>query len=427
MVNLRTLISAINEGMLDKTFETLYITKDRIAEQKERYVHALGAFEELYGERNVSVFSAPGRSEIGGNHTDHQNGKVLAGAVNLDMLGIASPVDEMVVRICAKEFGVCNEVSLHNLSPAKEEYGTTTGLIRGMAAGLVKRGYAIGGFEVYVTSDVMIGSGLSSSAAFEVLIGTIFSHLYNKGAVDAITLAQIGQESENQFFGKPCGLMDQMACAVGGLTYIDFGDPAEPIVEKMDVELASFGYALCIVDTKGSHADLTEEYAAVPGEMKSVARFFNKSLLCEVKKEEFYGAIPTLRKACGDRAVLRSVHWYAENERVQAQVQALNVQDVAGFLQQVKASGDSSYKYLQNVYTVKDLTKQNLSLALAVSEQVLQDGGACRVHGGGFAGTIQAFVPIWIVANYKFAMEEIFGADACKVLQIRSVGGCKVI
>ena len=310
----------------------------------------------------------------------------------------------------------------------EEEKETTTALIKGVLAGAKERGYAVGGFQAYITSDVLIGAGLSSSAAFETVIGTILSYLYNDGGIDAITIAIIGQYAENVYFGKPCGLMDQMACSVGNLVHIDFADVKNPKVEKVAFDMNAYGYSLCITDTKGSHADLTADYAAIPTEMKAVASYFGKEVLLGLTIEDILSHAQELREKLGDRAVLRALHFLCEDVRVEEEVDALKAGNIDAFLQKVKESGDSSFKYLQNVYTSHDVMHQNVSLALAVSEIALAGGaGVARVHGGGFAGTIQAFVKNEAVSGYRAAMDRLFGADACKVLKIRKYGGMKVL
>lgn len=415
--------SIISKKKLDSVFSELY---SNIAQQRERYVGALEKFEKLYGEKEVEIYSAPGRTEIGGNHTDHQNGKVLAGSVDLDAIAVVAKTHDNVAYIKSEGYPAI-EIDLKHLEIREDEVGTTESLVRGVANGVVVRGCQIGGFEAYITSDVLGGSGLSSSAAFEVLIGNIFSGLYNEDKLDSITIAQIGQEAERDYFGKPCGLMDQMACSVGGMVFIDFFDPKKPYVKKVDVEFQQFEHCLCIVDTKGSHADLTDEYAAVPQEMKKVAEYFGKKLLCQVDKETFWSEIPQVREQTGDRAVLRAMHWFEENRRVDEEVAALEKGDFDTFKMVVKQSGDSSFKYLQNVFAVKSVEEQRVSLALALSEGVLSNAGVSRVHGGGFAGTIQAFVPVELVDTYKKTLEDVFGSGTCYVLQIRKDGGRKIV
>lgn len=392
----------------------------------KRYAEAIEQFQKIYGNKLVEIYSAPGRTEIGGNHTDHQNGKVLAASIDLDMIAVVAKRNDNIVRIKSEGYPAFF-LDISELESRKEEEGTTLSLVRGVANGIKKRGYEIGGFEAYISSDVLSGSGMSSSASYEVLIGNIFSGLYNQNQLDAITIAQIGQEAEIQYFGKPCGLMDQIACSVGGMVFIDFADKVKPVVKKVDVDFNKFGYCLCIVDTKCSHADLTDEYAAVPTEMKQVAEYFGASVLSQVDENEFYKELSNLRKNVGDRAVLRAMHWFAENKRVEAQVEALENGRFEDFKLLIKESGDSSFKYLQNIYSNKNVKEQNMSLALALSDQILKDKGVSRVHGGGFAGTIQAFVPMEFVQVYKLFMENFFGKDACHVLHIRQEGGMKIM
>lgn len=416
----------ISDGEFDQLFQNLYLNNDLVPVEKKRYVEAIEMFEKLYGKKEIEIYSAPGRTEIGGNHTDHQNGKVLAASINLDAIAIVAKTKENAIRIKSEGYPAIT-VELENLEAMENEEGTTNALVRGVANGVAKRGYKIGGFEAYITSDVLRGSGLSSSAAYEVLIGNIFSGLYNDEKIDAITIAKIGQEAERDYFGKPCGLMDQMACSVGGMIFIDFSKEKQSGVKKLDVNFAQFEHCLCIVDTKGSHADLTDEYAAVPKEMCSVAEYFGKELLYQVDKDIFYNEIGNVREKTGDRAVLRAMHWFEENEKVEKEVAALNKKDFKKFKTVVKNSGDSSFKFLQNVFSVKKPQEQGIALALALSELYLGDKGVCRVHGGGFAGTMQAFVPNDMVDEYKRQMEKCFGSDSCHVLQIRNDGGKKVI
>ena len=416
----------LQNNELDKELCSIYGDEKLLAYQKKRYVDALCKFETYYGEGDVAVFSAPGRSEIGGNHTDHQHGEVLAAAINLDAIAMVRKTEDNKVRVRSGEYPEV-VITLEDLSLKTEERETTLSLVKGVLAGFVERGLRIGGFNAYITSDVLVGAGLSSSAAFETLIGTILSGLYNEMNVSPIAIAQIGQYAENVYFGKPCGLMDQMASSVGSMVHIDFINPKEPIVEKVDCDIEKYGYNLCITDTKGSHADLTDEYAAVPKEMKAVASYFGKEVLQEVTIEDILTNISDIRKKTGDRSVLRALHFINENKRVEREVNALKHDDICEFLKVVKESGDSSYKYLQNVYANSDVEHQNVSLALAVSEMFLSENGVCRVHGGGFAGTIQAFVKEEYVSEYKKNMNRIFGEDACYELKIRKFGGIQVI
>ncbi len=413
-------------GQLDGRLTEVYVDTDMISGQRERYRRAIEEFEKLFGAGEAEIYSAPGRSEVAGNHTDHQHGEVLAASVNLDAIAVVRKTSDNRIRLLSQGYPMLT-VELADLEVKKEEEGTSWALIRGMAYGLKRNGHAIGGFEAYVTSDVLGGAGLSSSAAFEVLVGTILSGLYNGMGISPVEIAQVAQFSENVYFGKPCGLMDQMASSVGGLIHIDFKDTKHPVVEQVDVDFAAYDHSLCITDTKGSHADLTDEYAAVPAEMKQVAGYFGKEVLREVDEKEFYAKIPQLRECFGDRPVLRAIHFFAENQRVEQQVAALKDGAFDTFLKLIQASGDSSFKYLQNVYTSKDIQNQAVSIGLAVSQNILGDHGVSRVHGGGFAGTIQAFVKNDYVETYRAALDAVFGEGSCHVLKVRPVGGIKVI
>ena len=427
------LISYIENGKLDDRLLDIYLDEGKLSYQKERYIKAVGTFTDLYLESkdsDLSIVSAPGRTEVGGNHTDHQHGQVLAASINDDAIAIVSVTSENVINIKSEGYDMIT-IDLSDISKKDSEEGTTLALIKGVLAGCKDRGYAIGSFNAYITSDVLGGSGLSSSAAFETVIGNIISYLFNDGAIDDVTIAIIGQYAENYYFGKPCGLMDQMACSVGSLCHIDFGKSDEegrPEIEKIELDMNAEGYSLCITDTKGSHADLTPDYAAVPSEMKSVAAFFGKEILIQVPEDEVISKIPELREKLGDRAVLRALHFYEENKRVEAEASALKNKEFGEFLKNVKASGNSSFKFLQNVYTNRNVEAQNVSIALCISEMVLgEDGGVSRVHGGGFAGTIQAFVRNEKVQEYKKALDNIFGEGSCAVLKIRKYGGIKVV
>ena len=408
----------------DSLLTDIYLDDSKIEYQKNRYVKAIEKFEALFGEAEVEIYSAPGRSEVSGNHTDHQHGEVLAASINLDAIAIVKKND--VVRVVSDNYDMIT-ISLDDIAKKDEEEGTTISLIKGVLAGLKDRGNVIGGFDAYITSDVLIGAGLSSSAAFETVIGTIVSGLYNDMKVSAVDIAIIGQYAENVYFGKPCGLMDQMACSVGSLVHIDFADKENPIIDPVNVDFDKFGYSLCITDTKGSHADLTHEYAAVPQEMKEVATVLGKEVLHGTTLEDLLNNSDEIRDKAGDRAFLRAVHFVTENVRVQMAVSALRAKDFNKFLKMIKASGDSSYKYLQNVYTKQDVVHQNVSVALAVSDTILGNNGVCRVHGGGFAGTIQAFVKNDTVKEYKETLDSVFGEGACAVLKVRKYGGMKVL
>ena len=362
---------------------------------------------------------------MGGNHTDHQRGKVLACSLNLDVIAVVRKRVDGVITVQSEGYPL-DRVDLKELDPVAGEEGTSKALIRGVAGALAEAGYTVGGFDAYTTSEVLQGSGMSSSAAFEVLLGTILSGLYNNDTVSPVEVAKASQVAENQYFGKPSGLLDQMACSVGNLVTIDFADAKDPKVRRVDADFGTFGHSLCITDTKGSHADLTPDYAAVPAEMKQIAGHFGKAVLQEVSEAEFLSRLPELRELYGDRPVLRAIHWYEENKRVETQVAALESGDFDAFLKAVNASGDSSYKYLQNVYSPRHLETQAIPVALAVSDLVLKGRGASRVHGGGFAGTIQAFVPDDLVEDYRKAMDGLFGEGACHILFVRPVGGCHI-
>ena len=409
----------------DTLIEDLYEDKSLLVYQRSRYVRTLERFIKLYGDNDIEIYSVAGRSEVGGNHTDHQHGCVLAASINLDAIAMVMPQDD-VIEVVSDNFNI-EKINIHELSKKDNELGTSEALIRGVVYKLKELGYKVGGFKAVITSDVLMGAGLSSSAAFEGLIGTIISGLYNNMEIDMVTIAKVGQFAENVFFGKPCGLMDQCACAVGGLISIDFNDPAAPVVKHVDVDFSKYNHSLCIVDTKGSHADLTDEYAAVPTEMEKIAHYFNKEVLRDVDEEEFYTCIRSLREFAGDRAVLRAIHFFNENNRVGKLVNALDQDDFDGFKHYIQESGNSSYKFLQNVYASSDPQNQAVSLALALSENILGNHGVCRVHGGGFAGTIQAFVENDYVEIYKKEIEKSFGQGSCLVLKVRAKGGCKVL
>ncbi len=419
----KELKKAIADGAFDGIFTRLY-GADRTKTQQERYAFCVDEFEAIYGAgRDLRVFSVSGRTEISGNHTDHNHGKVLAASIPLDIIAIAAKSDERRVRVQSRGFAM-DTVDLTCLDPAK--YRKSALMIAGVCDGLRARGYKAGGFDAYTTSNVFKASGLSSSAAFEDMIGTIENHLYNDGKVDKVEIAKIGQYAENRFYGKPCGLLDQVACIFGGFVAIDFADPANPIVEQIDFDPASAGYDLCIVNTGGNHSDLTDDYAAIPEEMKRVAGYFGKRVLREVSMEQILNAIPALREQVGDRAIIRAMHYLSENDRVDAQRDALRRGDMDAFLAGVRESGNSSFKYLQNIYTVKNVNEQGLSLALAIAERVLGNEGACRVHGGGFAGTIQVFCPCAKTGALTEAMDAAFGEGACVRLGIRPDGGIAV-
>ena len=426
MPNVQELKAQLKSGAYDDRLRRVYVTDDAVQEQRARYAALAETFASLYNaDRDVRLFSAPGRTEVGGNHTDHNHGRVLAAGINLDAAAAAAKNDENIVRVKSAGYDM-DVVDLSDLSVHKNERGHSPALVRGMCQGFLNHGYKIGGFDAATVSQVLSGSGLSSSAAYEVLVGVMLNALYNDGAADAVTIAKIAQYAENEYFGKPCGLMDQTACAVGSFVTIDFADPKNPAIEEVKFDFAACSHALCIVDTKGSHSDLTDEYAYIREEMESVAQCFGKTVLREVPEADFYAALPSLRKKVGDRAILRAMHFYADNARVLKEVAALRAGDFESFKQYIRESGFSSFMYNQNVFSVKKPQEQPVALALAVSQQVLEGRGAWRVHGGGFAGTIQAFVPLDLLDAYKSAMESVFGTGTCYVLSIRPVGGVEI-
>ena len=410
---------AILSGGYDADFVRLYGETEG---PRARYAALCDDFAAKFGDqRALRFYSAPGRTEVGGNHTDHQRGRVLAGSVNLDVIAAVSENGEQVIRIQSAGYPM-DTIDLSDLAPKAEEAGRAAALIRGMCARMKELGCAIKGFDAYTTSNVLKGSGLSSSAAFEVLVGVIISRM-NGDKVNAVEIAKAAQYAENVYFGKPCGLMDQMASAVGGFTAIDFADPEKPVIEKVDFDFAHSGHSLCIVNTGGNHADLTGDYADITAEMGAVAAFFGKTALRQVDEAAFCRRLPEVKAACGDRAVLRAIHFFADNQRAADERDALKAGDFQRFLELINASGRSSYMYLQNVFSVSAPKEQGLSLALCLSERYLGGRGACRVHGGGFAGTIQAFVPADLLSGYRELMDSVFGKGACHVLQIRPVGG----
>ena len=426
MPNVQELKAQLMSGAYDERLRRVYVTDDAVLEQRARYAALAETFASLYNaDRDVRLFSAPGRTEVGGNHTDHNHGRVLAAGINLDAAAAAAKNDENIVRVKSAGYDM-DVVDLSDLSVHKNERGHSPALVRGMCQGFLNHGYKIGGFDAATVSQVLSGSGLSSSAAYEVLVGVMLNALYNDGAADAVTIAKIAQYAENEYFGKPCGLMDQTACAVGSFVTIDFADPKNPAIEEVKFDFAACSHALCIVDTKGSHSDLTDEYAYIREEMESVAQSFGKAVLREVPEADFYAALPSLRKKVGDRAILRAMHFYADNARVLKEVAALRAGDFESFKKYILESGYSSFMYNQNVFSVKKPQEQPVALALAVSQQVLEGRGAWRVHGGGFAGTIQAFVPLDLLDAYKSAMESVFGTGTCYVLSIRPVGGVEI-
>ncbi len=399
---------------------------DEATFQQERFFSLAETFEKDFNcDADVRFFSAPGRTEVGGNHTDHNNGKVLAAAINLDAIAAVEVRDDGIICVNSQGYSPIT-VDTSNLSVVDEEAGKSSALIRGVCARFNELGYKYGGFNASVTSCVLSGSGLSSSAAYEVLIGTILNYLYNDGKISAVEIAQISQYAENVYFKKPCGLMDQTACSVGGFVKIDFEDTSAPVIDKVDFDIAKHGYNLCIVDTGGNHADLTGDYAAIRLEMNSVAEYFGKSVLRQVDEKAVFENMGDIRKKTGDRAIERAIHFYNENKRVERLSKALSDGNFDDFKDTIIESGKSSYMYNQNCFTLSAPNEQPVALALCVSEELLKGKGAYRVHGGGFAGTIQAFVPVEETENYVSSMRKVFGENSCYILKVRSHGGCEI-
>lgn len=415
----------INVQEFDSIFSEIYGNKKEIKRnQFQRYEKLIKEYEDKFEEQDLHFFSTPGRTEIGGNHTDHNHGRVLAASVDLDSVAVAAFNNTKNVILYSEGYDKPFVVDLADLKVQGKEEGTTEALIRGIVARLEQLGYTVGGFNACMTSSVLPGSGLSSSASVEVLIGTIFNALFNDDKIESETLALICQYSENVYFGKPCGLMDQMACAVGGIITIDFIDPIHPVVKKVNFDQNEHDYSLLVVNTGGTHADLTHEYSAIPEEMKAIACTFNAEVMRDVSVKNFMKKIPQLRKKEGDRAVLRALHFLQENERVVEQVKTLEEKDFRKFLDLVKESGNSSFRWLQNIYTSTNVQEQGITLGLALTERYLDkiQAGVCRVHGGGFAGTIQVFLPNGDVDNYVKIIESVFGEKSALVLKIRSLG-----
>ena len=410
----------IQNGKYDREFTMLY---GEVETAKARYTEAVDEFVNLYGDRNnIRLFSAPGRTEVGGNHTDHQHGRVLAGSVNLDIIAVVSQNDDNIIRIKSKGYNM-DEVDVTDLDIKEAEMGRARSLIRGVLAAFKNGGYNVGGFDAYTTSNVLKGSGLSSSAAFEVLVSNVVNGLFNDAKVDAVTMAKYSQFAECKYFGKPCGLLDQMASSVGGFTYADFCDPQNPIVEKISIDLNESGYTLCVVDTGGNHANLTQDYADITLECKAVSNALGVEFLRDANEDEFYKNYADIRQKCGDRAMLRAMHFFSENNRVLTQKSALRRGDFNTFFVTVKRSGESSYDLLQNVYSPSNPKEQAISVALALTKQFLNGRGAYRVHGGGFAGTIPCYRPNGMFDSYKAMIESVFGEGSCVPLFVRSVGG----
>ena len=426
------LLQTLSDGQHDPVLAALYAldgTRESLEKARARAVHVVSRFIEEFSPASdaaAALFTGPGRTEIGGNHTDHQHGHVLCGSVDLDMLACAAPNGLDVIRVHSEGYPAL-EVALDSLSPREDEKNTSAALVRGVAAKIAELGHTLCGFDAYVTSNVLSGSGLSSSAAYEVLIGNILNHLCCGGALDPVEIAKIGQYAENVYFGKPCGLMDQMGSAVGGAVAIDFHDPASPVVRRADYDFSASGHALCIVDTASSHGDLTDDYADITREMGAVAAYFGQKFLRDVPEADFHAALPALRASCGDRAVLRALHYYEDDRRAVEEAEALAAGDFPRFLALVNASGLSSALHLQNTWSISDPRQQAIPVCLAVGRELLEGTGAIRVHGGGFAGTIQAFVPNDKLVSFKSGMESLLGPGKCHILHIRPQGGIKII
>ncbi len=425
-MNIHDTKEALQQGRFDSCLKTLYVCDDCLP-FRMRFLNAVTAFQEEFhaeDDTEIALFSAPGRTELGGNHTDHQGGHVLAASVSADIIAVAARRDNQEIHL--KSEGMNPDfVDLSDLNPQEDEVNTSAALLRGIAAKFQELGFPVTGFDAYTASDILRGSGLSSSAAFEVLAGTICSAFFAGSQIDAVRTAQIGQYAENEYFGKPCGLMDQMACAVGGVIAIDFKSEM-PEIKKISVDLQKAGYALCILDVGADHADLTAAYAGIPAEMKNIAKMFSKDKLSEITRTEFMSHLSGLRRTCGDRAVLRAMHYFADDERVGRQVQALENHDFESYLKEVSASGKSSFQYLQNVSTYASPEKQEAAFAIALCEHILDGRGAVRIHGGGFAGTIQAYVPLDFADDFKMQTESVLGVGRCHVFQIRNTGGIQL-
>ena len=411
---------ALKNGAYDGTLAVLYSNED-IEFHRQRWMELTGTHLNQTGHSQPRLFSAPGRTELSGNHTDHNRGRVLAAGVQLDTIAAVSPAKDdqpMLARVISEGYPAVS-VDLSRLERVPAEENTTDALLRGIAAGIVKRGGKVGGFTATTSSRVLKGSGLSSSAALEILVGSIFNELFNEGRFTPVDLAVIGQEAENVFFGKPCGLLDQCACSIGGAVAMDFRDPANPAVESVEVRFADAGYTLAVVDSGGDHSDLTPDYAAIPSEMKSVAAHLGGEVLRDIPEDVFLAAIADLRGRFGERAVLRALHFYSEDNRVVEMTRHLKNGDIEAYLDGVRRSGDSSYRFLQNVFSPRHPGQQAVSLALALSERFLAGDGAARVHGGGFAGTIQVFVSTERFEDYRKEMETVFGAGSVVPLAVR--------
>ncbi len=423
-MNASELIEKLKKGGCDERLREVYF--EGFSAQKQRLIGLAERFIKEFGDsEEVGVYSAPGRSEIGGNHTDHQLGNVIAASISLDILAVAAPNETKKVKVLSEGFSPC-EINLSKLSPDKKEANTTNALIRGVMAAYNNRGYKLGGFNAVTNSEIPAGSGLSTSAAFEVLIGNIANSLFANGEINSTEIAKIGQFAENEYFMKPCGLMDQLASSTGGFVAIDFFEPENPVIKRFNFDLQKNGFSLCITNAGGSHADLTDEYAAITNEIKTVCQFFGVRHLSRVDEKEFYSRVGELREKVSDRAITRSIHFFAENKRAKKEFTALKNNDISLFLELVIESGFSSFMYLQNIFPA-DVNERSLSLGLALSEKLLRGRGAWRVHGGGFAGTFLAFVPLDLTDKYIKEMNKAFGEGSCRSLSVRPFGGIRLI
>ena len=427
MLKKEEVVSKLSKGELDDSLKYLYVSSD-VDFYRDRYMSVINGYEEIFGKADeLALFSAPGRTEIGGNHTDHQHGCVIAGSVNLDVIAAVSLNNENVVRIKSKGYPM-DEINLDDLEINEKEYDKAISLIRGVIKRITELGYEVKGFNAYTESSVMKGSGLSSSAAFEVLVGTIINHLFANAEISPVEIAKIGQFAENVYYNKPSGLLDQMASSVGAVVAVDFKDNDAPIVKKVDFDLSSFNHSLCIIDSGADHADLTNEYAAVTEEMRLVSKFFGKNYLREVSIDEFFNNLKDIRQAVNnDRAILRAIHYFNDSDRAVAETEAIEKGDFKEFCRLNRESGRSSFMYLQNVYASSMPKAQAVSLTIALCEEILGDRGSFRVHGGGFAGTVQAFVPNDMVDEFKSRIEAVLGEGMCHILSIRPVGGYRLV
>jgi galactokinase len=424
MANLNTVRNEITSGAFDERLTRLYGADTEKA--RARFLHITHLFEEKFGDKeNIRFFSAPGRTEVCGNHTDHNHGQVLAAAINLDAVACAVKTEDHFIRVYSENYPG-DIIDINILEPQMKEVEKSASLVRGVAARFKELGYNIGGIDCVTVNNVLKGSGMSSSASFEVLVGTMLNYLYNDGKISPVEIAQIAQFAENKFFGKPCGLMDQMACSVGSFVQIDFCDPSNPVITPVEFDFASCGHSLCIVDTRADHADLTDDYAAIRREMEAVAGYFGKSCLREITEADVLASVAGIKEKLGERPLLRAIHFFEDNKRVEKEAEALRNGDFETFKAMTIASGYSSYMYNQNVFSSSAPLSQPVSLALAISEIILKGKGAWRVHGGGFAGTIQAFVPNELLNEYKESLEAVFGEGACYVLAIRPFGGTEI-